>query len=475
MKKSTLLSFIFIFATFAQLNLFSQSNPFVTELWGLIQDDNYDETQRIIDSVLNDNPNDIDALMMKGNAIIRKHWAEYYGDAEVAVNNDESIYDNTMGFIQEPVRYTSKEVVDQVEPLWLKCIELDKTRDDIQFGLCYLYATALMKEPLIKRMKVLKDLKKGEQNFQFTLTDYAQEFFQRGEFEGAVAVYQAIISLYPNESGLYNDLAAIHFMKGYIDKALKYFAEAATKENFDELTYSNIVLIYSVAGHYDKALEFFKKFSAIVENDAWILYDALLMYNNDKKGWKKKIEEYLFKTPKDSTNDARKYAEFLVSEENKDDYASYVKSLDLVIPTPYVFLIHHRACRLFKDKFEPLFNFADYMSYYNNYKVARRVFEELLSHDFNLRDQQQEDVNFYYAWVLYKSDEIDKAFPLWKSLLKSEDFFRKSAGAYFAGKYLKEKGKDKEAMEMFKTVSDRASESKYATWCWNFVIRENKE
>jgi tetratricopeptide (TPR) repeat protein len=86
-----------------------------------------------------------------------------------------------------------------------------------------------------------------------------------------------------------------------------------------------------------------------------------------------------------------------------------------------------------------------------------------------LDKEKLEGVNFDYAYALYMNKNYDEANKIWETLLSSNNFYYKSASAYFLGKFYMNKNQKEKAFNYFKMVSDKASESKYANFCFNLL------
>src|SRR6185312_8194057 len=117
--------------------------------------------------------------------------------------------------------------------------------------------------------------------------------------------------------------------------------------------------------------------------------------------------------------------------------------------------------------FMPAFKYAESLTYNSRYTDALKAFKEIQTDTITAKEK--EDLDFYMAWALYKTGNKKEANTHWEPLLKSADFYRKSAAAYFIGKsYLDNKDKAT-ANKYFSMVSDSGSKSKYANYCANLV------
>jgi tetratricopeptide (TPR) repeat protein len=417
-------------------------------------------------------PDDIDALMMKGNVILNEYF-KGSGAISVSANMDESIYETSIGYIAEPVRVVPRETAEEVAALWKRCLKINPRREDIQMGLCYLYSMALMKEELLDRFPKMKAAIPQVQNLYYNMGDYARMFEQRGRVDDCFEIYKAIVKLYPDVSGVNGDVAALYFRHGKYAEGLPYLETALSLKDADDLVYANGVLIFTIVGEYDKARAAAKGLAKVKKDGAGLLYDGVLDYAQGSGQWKKKLSGLSGR--KDIKPEFSSLAAFLISQENKDDIASYKKSVKLAKDSGIQILLHDRARKRFPGSYEPRYNYAEMLVYYKNYHAAIPLFKEILSGTFSMSADDQEAINFHYAWALQDSGSGQDADRIWSGLLTSKIFYVQSAAAYFLGKNALDVGKKKEAIEYFKMFSDKASKSKYATISWNRLNWLEKE
>ena len=126
----------------------------------------------------------------------------------------------------------------------------------------------------------------------------------------------------------------------------------------------------------------------------------------------------------------------------------------------------------FPEKFEPYYLHAKMLTYYKYYDIAIDIFKTIEKNNFPIAKKNLDNYHFLYAWALQDSNKNIEASKKWKLLLNSSDFYIKSAACYFYGKFLFNKGQKEKAFEIFKKVSGKGSDSKYATYCWNYLKRK---
>ncbi len=431
---------------------------------GLIDKGDLVDARQKVKEYLAKDPNDIDALMMKGNVILSEYFKSS-GAISVSANMDESIYETSIGYIAEPVRVVPRETAEEVAALWKRCLKIDPRREDIQKGLCYLYSMALMKEELLDRFPKMKAAIPHAQNLYYSMGDYARMFEERGRVDDCFEIYKAIVKLYPDVSGVNGDVAALYFRHGRYAEGLPYLETALSLKDADDMVYANGVLIFTIVGEYDKARAAVKGLAKVKKDGAGLVYDGVLDYAQGSGQWKKKLSGLSSRKgikPEDAS-----LAAFLISTNNKDDIASYKKSVALAKDSSIQILLHDRARKRFPGSYEPRYNYAELLVYYKNYRAAIPLFKEIMSNTSSMSADDREAINFHYAWALQDSSSRQDADRVWSGLLTSGNFYVQSAAAYFLGKNELDRGKKKEAIEYFKMFSDKASKSKYATISWN--------
>jgi tetratricopeptide (TPR) repeat protein len=458
--RGTVISIIFIFILVS--SAFAATDV-VEVVWGILEKGDIEYAEEKVDEYLEKYPDDVDVLMMKGNVVFRKALTAY-GAAVVGVNPNESIYDTSIGYIGEPTVVVPEEVAREVAGYWLKALSIDNTRGDIHRGLCYVYSTAMMKEELVERLGILGKEFPEEEKLKFTMGDYARMFDERGRFEDGIDVYKEISRLYPESGDVLSDIAAMYFGKGDIENAASYFAKALKKKGSDAMTLENAALMYSIKGDYGRVPEILKTLSGVdPKNREWMLYEGLVGRMKGSDGWRGRVEGYI----EGGGGDDLELAQFL-SEAQEETPEGYLEAVGKVKNSMYLFLLHERAMKSFPAEFKPVFNLAELLTYYNNHEAAIRLYEKIQEKEL-YGDEEKEKFHFYYAWSLYSAGRAEKSLKIWKTLLESDDFYVKSAAAYFSGKYYEEKGDTEQALKHYRLVSGDASDSKYATYSWNKV------
>lgn len=449
MKHTAIFLLIFLY------NLaYAQQSKFVSEISELINSGAYDKAQKAIDNELKNNPKNVDAYMMHGNLIYYKFNSS--GDLIfLGVNNNESIYDNSIGFLgEQPPVIIPTEVANKIINEWLKGVQIDKTRDDIHLGICHVYSISLQKDKLIEYLPILKEHIKMK-NPHYGMCDYARNLIARERFDEGLEVYKAITKLYPSKFGLYSDIAAEYYQAGQVDSCFKYLDIAIKNNHDDEMTFGNGFFMYSVMGQYQLAMDCLKKQSQITKTQDHIFYKTLLDFRSAAPS---DIEALKNLNNETYSKFAKIFLDSQLANEEK-----YKKLIELELNDAYKILIHE-AYR--KELPLAQFNYAESLTYNKIYPKAISEFEIL---DLEPTDELIESYHLYIAWAYHESGKPEKASIHWKALLPSDNFYFKSASAYFLGIYQLDIGNEEEAESLFKLVSDRANESKYATYCWNFI------
>lgn len=445
---------------FCFLSAKCQQTAFVDKISALIQNGEFEIAEKEVDEVLSEDHNNTDALMLKGNIIINK----YIGngpDVFLGVNNDESIFNTSIGHIggQAPL-LISKEVCDKVEKLWLKAIDIDNTREDIRLGLCHLYSISLDTESLIAYLPTLVKNISLEQP-HYSISDYARNLIEREKFEDGMRVYKEVYKLYSDQFGLLSDIAAEYYKNENIDSCKHYLNRAFPLISSDEISLQNCFFLYSVLGEYEQALKCAQRFSELTKDDFYRYYKVLL---DNYKG--KVLASELEELSKSKNENYRNAANILLDENlsAKQKYEALVKSPE---NDGIKILMHHAYIQQSKWAY---FNYCEVLTYNHRYFEAIEHYKQLMPIvEKDDSEVKPKDIEIYVAWAYHKTKQKSSALIWWEKNLSSKFLYQKSAGAYFLGINEIDNGNIDKALEYFRLVSDQASESKYATYCWNLV------
>lgn len=434
----------------------------VTGISKYFSKENIDSARIMIDKYLVKYPDDIDVLMMAGNVILNEYLASS-NYVNIYLNPDESIYDNEGIIVGEHLHIVPEDVANEVASIWKYCLSIDKTRKDIHMGLGTIYSWSLMVDSLISHYSYMKESLTEGENLFYIMGDYAQNLIKRNEFEKGIKAYEGILRLYPNKSGLYSDIGGAYFQKGNLEKAEEFFRTALEKDNPDEMVLQNVILLNSILGNFDIVLQTHKKLSEQNNDDNWLLYKGLFAYSKNEPDWKNPLNSYLKHEHKSD------FLVFMMSNDNKHDYKSYLQSTEYKIPMEIHFLLQVRAVRLFQSESKPFYNYGELLTYYKYFDKAVEIFSEVENNNLFIEPDDSSDFIFRFAWALENTTRNDLASDKWKLLFNDSDFYRKSAGIYFYGKYLMTKGQRDEAFRLFEQISDSALTSKYGAYALNII------
>ena len=459
--KSRILTILFCCFTMV---IFGQSD-FIREIDTLITPEGIDMAESKVNEYLMKNPDNVDALIMRGNIIYYKYTQDQ-PQIEVLANSNESVYDNTIGFLQDPVVILPVHIADSINAEFFKALKADKKRQDIYYGICHIYSISLQTDKLLDFLPRLKDNVDIDENSPYNFADYARNFIDRDQFDDGMRIYTRISELFPKTGGILSDMASEYYTHGDLEKAREYADKALARKEVDDMTYGNAFFIYAIMEDYESALNALQKKSETEKNKDYLLYRGLLELNQNKD-WKPTLTEYLQSDNNDEGGN--KLAAYLLHNEFENSMDAYKEINDIQLTDAFKILIH-KYYKTRTAEFLPAFNYAEALTYNHRYKDAITAFAEIKTD--SLSGEDMDDLNFYYAWALYNNSDTAGAVKKWEMLLTSENFYCKSAAAYFIGKYFLNQGDKEKAREYFLMVSDRASESKYATLCWNMVREE---
>jgi tetratricopeptide (TPR) repeat protein len=465
--KHTNMKFLQVLFLILPFPLFGQG-PIAQEISQLLQTGEIDKAEKRVEYYLKKNPKEVDAIMMKGNVTFSQECCPDHVVLET--NTDESIYNNSIGFMgQGGPTVVPVELGTRIADLWKLAVSYDLSRTDIHFGICQIYSTSMMVDELIEYLPTLKKNVQNNDKLHYSMSDYARNLKDRGDFESAMQVYNYIAKLYPNEHGLYSDIAAEYFLHGDMELAKESIGKALEDDQLDEMSLGNAFFFYSVMGEFDRALECLKRQSKLTNVDDYLFYQSLLSFSRGEE-WKTSMENFL-KITKDKN--WKTAATIMVSDEFVIDLDSYLKLTEMELIDGVKILIHQAYKNKTPNKFEPFFNYAELLTYNQLFEDAIVEFEKIENSNLINDQEDLENLSFYYAWSLWKVDQRQLSIEKWQKLENSENFLYKSASAYFQGKHFYDLGDMTKAKEYFGRVQEEASKSKYATMSWNYFNRLN--
>ena len=338
-----------------------------------IKQSRFDEAEKKIDGVLKNEPNNVNALMYKGNILYFR--GSNTGRIQMYGNDEESIYDRSMGFLGEGSSLVAPEVAEEISVYFKRALSQSPERMDIQLGLCWVYANAGLKDELVSRFPELKKHSGNKQGLQYNMGDYARIIVNEYSFEDGISVYHAIAKLYPRDGNIINDIAAMYFQRGDLDTALKYFTQAANMSQQDELTLENLVLINAVVGNYDKSVQYQKQVSEMKKDDTYLLYSALYQRLRGIPGWEKEVKAFITKNQgNEETKPYTEMAQSLLPVSGKYGFKLYESSVGHEVDTHFTIINVDWGSKQFPGKFGPTFELADIYTYYQYFAAFSYYF-----------------------------------------------------------------------------------------------------
>jgi tetratricopeptide (TPR) repeat protein len=439
--------------------IFSQN--IIEDATALMKAGRLGEAEDLVNRYLLEDPLNIDAIMMKGNVVLNKYLYEAELQGSLLRNFYEDVYDSgTLEKGERPV-VVPDSVAAGVERFWTAALKLEPTREDIQLGLCQLYALSLQRQKLLPQLAAAKQHAKNDTDLPIQLANYARYLGDRGDFEGMMMAYRQIHQLYPTQSGLLSDMAGEYFFNGKLDSARHYLRLSLKDEKADQAVLGNAFYLGSLLGDYELALAAIQR----LPGPSHLLYEGLAKFKEGEKKWKKPLEKLLESNP-DSTEAA--FARVLLADSFQVDLDNYL-ALNALQPGDAFKLLVHEKFRETGD-FLPYFNAAETLCFNKCHARADEAFR-LLERQTNLQLEAPDwdNINFYHAWSLHELKRYDEALPYFEKLLESEDFYKRSAACWFIGKRHFDLGNKPKAREYFSMVAGDAAASKFATMCWEYM------
>jgi len=460
--KTTTKVILTLFLWFAwSANAMAEENPEYEYIDTLIKNQKFQIADKKIDEMLAKNPDNPDALMYKGVIIF---YSESINPADSGKwQNLDSIYepDYRQNTVENAI--ITPETANKIAGYFLKAIQVEPAKMNIQLALCFAYAKAGMKSELISRLPDLKKYSKEQDKMQYNMAEYARIIARQKTIEDGIDVYKEINKLYPEDGNIINDMGVLYYENGLIDNSMAFFQKAQATGNLDKSTLENLLLIYSLTGDYARLLTTAKTLSTQEKDGTDVIYQALEQRLQNKAEWSKTISAYVHR--EDSKKDLNFFVNTLQKSLLTENYSKFIESTRYNVPAPMLALNYEWALKNYPDKFLNLFSYAEFLTYYHHYSKAIEIYKSILRQNIVMTNSQKEEFNFYYAWALYKSGQNLQSLQYWKKLIDSDNFYRKSAASYFIGLYFYEQKDYSEAKKYFSFVKDTPDKSKYAEFC----------
>ncbi|CAN5327561.1 hypothetical protein BH09BAC1_BH09BAC1_18310 [soil metagenome] len=460
MKKGNLLILLLL----ALLSVYGQQQDIHQMLRPLFTEDGIAEAERLVDQYLKEDPKNVDALMYKGNVVYYKYkfndgiYKLTKGSLVSLISvTDENIYESTIAKLGEHQEIVPADVANEAIQYWLLAVSINHKREDIHLGISHLYSISLQTDKLIN---YLPTAAKNSNLSAYDMANYARNIKERGKWEDAMKVYVKISEIFPDLGGILSDIAYEYFEKGDAKMAIQYIDQALLRKNVDEMTYGNAFFMLSVMGDYERALKALKAQSKLTKTEQYLLYQGIVELLQNKPSWKKSLESYQLSPT--ATKKGKALAEMLLNPKFKTDLTTLDNLSNTIdvndgykLPLYEYFYKNNTT-----NTFEPLYAYAEALTYNLRYPEAVKIFA--VANVTNIPEKLRDDYYLHYAWAKYSSGDAKGALSLWEPLLKSEDFFNRSAAAYFMGKYYLEVGNKAQAKEYFSLFANSPSKSKYA-------------
>lgn len=457
---------LLIFLSILTLPLAAIAQPDIQqEITTLLKANKVEEAAQRVDAYLDKDPNNVDALVMKGNVVYKRYLLAEFSNRVLSGNENESIYDPAIGYLGAPPVILTREKANEINRIWLRAAALAPERTDIHFGICEVYSSALMTNELIRHLKTIKPQLPSDPDTPYLLADYARNLKDRNRTDDAFEVYKQIISMYPNHGGIHSDLANEYYQAGKMYFAEIAIAEALKKDHLDEMVYGNAFFISAVMGNYDLALKAARNEAKLQGHHHDELFYGLVQLSQGQREWRTTLKNYLSVEEDDDGHKA--LALLLTSASFSFSDVDLKAVIELAVPDHFKLPVYEAFMLARPDDFDPAFQYAETLTYHANYQKATDIFREISME--GLSTQQREAFNFYHAWALYKNDEFENAITEWEPLENSENFFFQSASIYFLARFELYEGNPRTAKEYFERIAPRAGESKYAMYAKNIL------
>ncbi len=415
----------------------------------------YSEANAFLDSVLKQNKNNVDALMMKGNVILNAALDSCFAGPTVTPD-DESVF-----YVSEKPKkkfMDNEQTVRDVEKIWFKCLLLDTTRTDIRKGLCALYAMSLQYDSLEKSMLLLKKYLPGGDEEVFTLAEYARQIKEVGDFDGAMRIYMYLVNLYPGSAGIRADVASEYFYNGDFKSSFQWLDSCYRYKSIDETSLLNGAFVLSQLSYFSDALTWLERYDSAYHTQMSLFYKGMMSFA--ELGDVKELSAFVNKTDSNSYYQEHVLARDIISLNTRDtswaafqqllnrDYSEYYK--------PFLYIV---AMKKYGQLCDPYVSCGLYQSKIKNYSAAVNFLAE--GQNCRMPATQRDYWMLHYAYTLYMSGFKEKAMTYFGPLKNSSDNFVQQASAYFQAVYEADKLNFSKATDLFFKLWNSTAQTKY--------------
>lgn len=452
--------FALLFSCLIPFLLFSQNEivPYSTQL---IVAGKYETANHYLDSILKIHPDNIDALIMKGNVVLNYSVA-IQPDSFFITADNETVFDTADNLTG--VKIVPPATVNEVEKYWRRCLRIDSSRVDVHKGLCTLYSMALMEEPLKSEiLEVIKWEKNEDGQQAYRLADYARKFKERNRFNEAMEVYQFISQKFPELAGIRCDMAWEYFYRGRMNDALRYLDSALSKKTIDESTYLNAAFAYSELGYFDNAYRCLADYSKTYNTKMNLFYKGLMLFANADPGYEPMLKYFLGSVDSGSYFDEYTFARALLQYTDSFTLNNFQHLIDAGYKEYYLPLVYQRAMHQFQGRCEPFVEYGIYQASIKNYSAAVQFLEE--GGSCELPQPLFGNWLLDYGYTFFETGDTDKATALFRQLLTEGDPFKQQAARYFLAKIDLAGKQPHEAKKLLDEINSSGMGTKYA----NFV------
>jgi Flp pilus assembly protein TadD len=427
----------------------------------LVMEGQYTAAEGITDSILMQNPGNVDALMYKGNLQYYKS-RDYNTMLTLVGNPEESVYSSEYAYIGQYTETVAKEVADTCAFYFINALKINPARDDIRLGLCYMYSVSLQADKVIELLPTLKSIKSVD---AYSIRDYAYNIIERGEVAKGMMVYEKISSLYPEDGNLMTDMAVEYFINDDVKNALRVANISSKLPGLDTITYNNLFFLYGVNEQFEEAIANNRKLAALTKNNLDLFYEGLVLMLQKNPDAIKKLKEYV-KATSDNTPE-KGLANLLIENNLNINPDQYDTIFSFGLSDAYNIVLSHHFYNTYRDAFSPGYNYAESLTYNKRYEEAALIFPTI--NTAAASPNRKSEYHFYYAWALHQSNNDYDANRQWLIASESSIPYLQAGANYFLGKYYFDSGDFVTARKYFLAGANAISQSKYSAFCSDYL------
>lgn len=353
----------------------------------------------------------------------------------------------------------------------LKATEKDPTLSSAHFALCLTYAQAGFTRDLITYLPVFNVSQPDNIDVPELMSDFADKFIERGEFEQGMQVYATIVMLHPQNGDIQSKMARLFFEKGLIKPAEAYIRMFLASGSAYAESYASMFECSSLLGMYDEAEASLVLLCGLEKRTIYLVYQGLYAwYKNENPDpfWLK------FQNSPEDTGSMASMVRYMRLPGYRNSLQDFEYLIRLDLPDPFKIMIFEKFRLLFPESCATRHYFTELLTSYQRYQRALEIFygSEIAHCDSNIISAH----HLYAGWCEYRLLNYSVAADHFSKIQNSPVPYHQSCACYFLGKIREKSGDLKAAKEFYQSGKIHAETSKFGKLCeMNLSVLEHRD